>query len=32
MLTREKILENVNELPDKFELDDFLEELYLLKG
>ncbi|MFT6096886.1 MAG: hypothetical protein ACJAXY_001903 [Nonlabens sp.] len=32
MLTREKTLENVNELPDKFELDDFLEELYLLKG
>jgi hypothetical protein len=31
MLTKEKILEKVNELTDKFELDDFLEELYLKK-
>jgi hypothetical protein len=32
MSIKEKIFEKVNELPDKFELDDFLEELYLLKG
>lgn len=31
MLTKEKILESLENLPDKFELDDFLERLYLIE-
>ena len=31
MLTKEKVLETVNKLPDKFSLDELLDEMILLQ-